>query len=83
MAQYINFAAPEKSQANSYPAKDDTCATGKSQSDGVLQVGEERHSHWQVLSRRVRFVIRWIYWSAKHRSALHASWVCATEDLWW
>lgn len=33
--------------------------------------------------RRIRYVLRWLYWAARHRSFKHAAWVCAYEGERW
>lgn len=35
------------------------------------------------LMRRVRYIARFIYWSARHRSFKHADWVCEYEGYTW
>jgi hypothetical protein len=40
-------------------------------------------SRVSTVTRRVRFVARFIYWTWRHGSPKHAAWVCNYEGLWW
>lgn len=32
---------------------------------------------------RLRYALRWLYWTVRHRSIKHAAWVCAYEGMTW
>lgn len=36
-----------------------------------------------LLTRRIKFIARFIYWTIKHRSPKHAAWVCEFEGYSW
>lgn len=36
-----------------------------------------------VLLRRIKYIGRWLYWAARHRSTKHVAWVLAFEGYTW
>lgn len=36
-----------------------------------------------VLRRRIKYIARFVYWAARHRSTKHVAWVLAFEGFSW
>jgi len=48
------------------------------------EVSEGRLSHWLgTFIRRIKYIARFLYWTARHRSTEHVRWVLAAEGFTW
>jgi hypothetical protein len=74
------LAPQPASQAKSQPLDYSTADSVKG-SDGFDS--SRRTSRLSHITRRAKYVTRFIYWSIRHGSTKHAGWVCNYEGLWW
>lgn len=76
-AMYAAIAARTPARGASLSAS--TSAAGEEQPIAV--VGRFRLSH--IALRRVKYALRFIYWTCKHRPTKHVAWVLAFEGYTW
>jgi hypothetical protein len=50
-------------------------------SDSTLPVGVLRQDH--IALRRLKYALRFTYWTLRHRSTANARWICAYEGYEW